>query len=213
MKTDMISIKSIQKSFRDTNILKDISFDADAGSCVGIIGDNGSGKSTLLDILAGCSVPDGGSFTCNGVNLFENKTALSEIIGYVPQENVLFEELSAMDNLLFWYDRNVIEESSKEGILYDLGIPEMKRKIVRKMSGGMKKRLAIACAAAKRPDILLMDEPSASLDRNGKDFILEFLKNYKRDSGIIILSTHEESEMELCDSLYRIEGGVLTKLR
>lgn len=209
----MICFKGIKKSFRDQEVLKDISFETEGGSCIGIIGNNGCGKSTLLDILAGCKEADGGSFIYNGIDLLKDRNALSKVVGYVPQENVLFDELTVMDNLLFWYSKDVIIGSLKDGVLCKLGIGDMKKKVVSKMSGGMKKRLAIACAAANKPDVLLMDEPSASLDRNGKDFVLEFLKMYKENSGVVILSTHEEKEMELCDSLYKMEDGYLEKIR
>ena len=132
-------IKNITKSYGKKTPLKDVSFSVGDSRCVGILGKNGSGKSTLLSTLAGVLRCDGGEFLYNGENLFKNPKKLSEAVGYVPQGTPLFEELSAKDNLLLWYDRKTLNEELSCGILKMLGIDEFINVPVRKMSGGMKK--------------------------------------------------------------------------
>ena len=98
-----IEIRHIQKSFRKTHPLKDISFSAADGSCIALLGKNGSGKSTLLSILAGVTSADSGSFLLDGTDLFSVPKQLSVRVGYIPQGTPLLEELSARDNLRLWY--------------------------------------------------------------------------------------------------------------
>lgn len=204
-------IKNIKKSYGKKAPLTDVSFSVAPSQCIGILGKNGSGKSTLLSTLAGVQKSDGGEFLCDGENFFKNPKKLSEIVGYVPQGTPLLEELSARDNLLLWYDKKALESELSEGVLKMLGVDEFMRVPVKKMSGGMKKRLSIACSIAKKPKLLLLDEPCAALDLVCKQSINEYLKKFKADGGSLILATHEESELLLCDVIYILKDGVLIK--
>ena len=204
-----IEISHICKSYRRHQVLRDISFAAHSGQCIGILGANGSGKSTLLSILAGIQSPDSGSFTIDGMDMFADKTARASLVGYVPQGTPLLEELSARDNLRLWYDKETLQTELERGILAMLGIPEFLNKPVKKLSGGMKKRLSIGCAMAGRPPVVLLDEPTAALDLACKQAISAYLQTYKRSGGILLLTTHEESELALCDAWYIIKDGNL----
>jgi len=203
-------IKNITKSYGKKTPLKEVSFSVGYSRCVGILGKNGSGKSTLLSTLAGVLKCDGGEFLYNGENLFKNPRKLSETVGYVPQGTPLFEELSAKDNLLLWYDRKTLNKELSCGILKMLGIDEFINVPVRKMSGGMKKRLSIASSIAKKPKILLLDEPCAALDLVCKQSINDYLESFKNAGGALILATHDENELSLCDSIFILKDGNLT---
>ena len=144
-----IEINQIRKRFHRKEVLREASFQAEPGMCVGILGGNGSGKSTFLSILAGVQKPDGGEFLWQGTDLFQNPRLLARATGYVPQGTPLLEELTAWDNLLLWYDRAALQRELYEGVLAMLGIPEFIKTRVSKMSGGMKKRLSIGCAVAQ----------------------------------------------------------------
>ena len=204
-----IEVKDIRKGFRGKQVLDGISFAAEAGKCIGILGGNGSGKSTLLSILAGVQSCDNGSFFCDGKDLFRDSVLRSTLVGYVPQGTPLIEELSAKDNLSLWYDRETMEKELADGVLRMLGIHEFLKTPVCKMSGGMKKRLSIGCAVAKRPPVLLLDEPSAALDLDCKARISQYLRRYKEEGGILLLTTHDVYELPLCDEWYILRGGVL----
>lgn len=205
-----IEIKDITKKYVKEQVLRGISFEAESGSCIGILGGNGCGKSTLLSILAGVQKPDGGTFTADGIDLFADAATRSEAVGYVPQGTPLMEELSAKDNLRLWYDKKTLEKELEDGVLAMLGIPEFIKTPVKRMSGGMKKRLSIGCAIANRPPVLLLDEPGAALDLLCKEKIADYLRKYKQGGGILILTTHEVAELDICDRMYIIKGGVLT---
>lgn len=204
-----IEIKNIAKSFRRKEVLKDISFSAESGNCIGILGGNGCGKSTLLSILAGVQRGDSGQFLYNDNNLFKYTAQRSRLVGYVPQGTPLIDELTARDNLLLWYNIKELKKELSGGVLSMLGINEFLNVPVSKMSGGMKKRLSIGCAISKHPSVLLLDEPMTALDISCKQKISDYLSNHKKMGGIIILVTHDVLELRLCDKCYIIKQGVL----
>ena len=204
-----IEIKHIAKRFKKKQVLKDICLDAQGGTCIGVLGANGCGKSTLLSILAGVQSCNGGSFLCDGVDLLKAPKKRAELVGYVPQGTPLIEELTAKDNLLLWYDLKSMKQELSDGVLALLGIGEFLSVPVSKMSGGMKKRLSIGCAMAKKPPILLLDEPTAALDLSCKQSIASYLRHYKQSGGVLLLTTHDVMELDLCDAWYIIRDGVL----
>lgn len=204
-----VEIRNIAKRYKGKQVLTDVNLAAEGGRCIGILGSNGTGKSTLLSILAGVLRRDNGEFVCDGKDLFQDQKLRSRYVGYVPQGTPLLEELSARDNLLLWYDREELEGELESGVLKLLGIGEFLKVPVSKMSGGMKKRLSIGCAVAKRPPILLLDEPTAALDLACKQSIAQYLQTYKRAGGLLLLTTHDMMELSLCDEWYIMKNGVL----
>jgi len=204
-----IEIKNVSKCYGKKQVLKDISFSAEGGKCIGILGANGCGKSTFLSILAGVLERDGGQFLFNGEDLFENRKKRSSLVGYVPQGTPLIEELTARDNLLLWYDADDMQKALDTGVLKMLGVDQFLKTTVRRMSGGMKKRLSIGCAMAKQPPILLLDEPTAALDLACKQSIAQYLTEYKKSGGLLLLTTHDSLELSLCDEIYIIKDGKL----
>lgn len=205
-----MKIEHIKKSYGKHDVLLDISLEAKQGECIGILGGNGSGKSTLLNILSGIFKPDSGAFTFDGINLLKKSKQRSQILGYVPQNTPLIEELTAKDNLKLWYSNEDMQKELKTGVLGMLGIDAFLTTPVHKMSGGMKKRLAIGCAVAHKPKILLLDEPSAALDLTCKARISNYLLDFKKNGGIILLATHDVQEIPLCDKLFILKKGVFT---
>ncbi len=203
-------IKNIYKRYGKKTTLIGASFSAESGECIGIIGKNGSGKSTLLSILAGVQKCDRGEFLCDGADMFASPKLLEGVLGYVPQGTPLLEELSAWDNLLLWYDRRTLKAEMENGVLSMLGIGQFIDVPVKKMSGGMKKRLSIGCSVANDPKILLLDEPSAALDIVCKQSIVEYLTKYKQSGGTVVITTHDAGELALCDKIYVLKEGVLS---
>lgn len=207
---NMIEAAGITKKYNKT-VLRDVSFKAAEGECIGILGANGCGKTTLLSILAGVNRPDSGSILYDGADALKNKKLFKQKAGYVPQENPLIEELSAKDNLRLWYSRAAFEKSMKSGIIKKLGINDYINKRVSRLSGGMKRRLAIAAALANNAGVLIMDEPGAALDIYGKEEIRNYIKEFAWGGGTVIISTHDETEIKMCNTLYFLENGVLIR--
>lgn len=202
-------INAIHKKYGKKIPLSNVSFTVEDGQCVGILGKNGTGKSTLLSILAGVQSADKGAFLSDGTDLFRNGKLHASTVGYVPQGTPLLDELSARDNLLLWYDKKALDKELDGGVLSMLGINEFIKVPVRKMSGGMKKRLSIGCSVAKNPKLLLLDEPCAALDLVCKQSINDYLLKFKRAGGALILTTHDESDIALCDKIYILKNGTL----
>ncbi|MGN0512704.1 MAG: ABC transporter ATP-binding protein [Lachnospiraceae bacterium] len=214
MLMNMIEVKNVKKSYGKRQVLKGVSFTARQGECVGIVGANGCGKSTLLGILAGSLKADFGEISYNGENPLKNNKVFNKYIGYVPQENPLMDRLSVKDNLKFWYcdSRRSIKDDMENGILKEFRLNEYMDYRIDKLSGGMKKRLSIACALAADPKILIMDEPGAALDIVCKEDIKNYLQKYKAEGGTVIITSHEEAELSVCDRMCLLKNGVLEEL-
>ena len=210
----LIEVKSVAKKYGRHEVLKDVSFYANTGECVGIVGANGCGKSTLLKILSGSIKPDSGSLVYDGADPLKNVKIFERLIGYVPQENPLMTQLSVMDNLKFWYcdSSRSLKNDLINGAPAMLGISAYADKRVDRLSGGQKKRLSIACALAKQPAVLIMDEPGASLDIVCKEDIKNYLKRYMQSGGTVILTSHEQTELELCSRMYLLKNGTMHEL-
>lgn len=207
----MIEVEHISKSYGKKQVLRDVSFSAKQGECIAIAGANGCGKSTLLSILAGTLRPNGGTFRAFDHDMFRESKERERIVGYVPQENPLIPELTAKDNLRLWYCDSPYDmnEELEKGVLSMLGIPDFLNVKVSNMSGGMKKRLSIGCSVAMDPPVLIMDEPSAALDLLCKSFIRQYMAEYKKRNGIILITTHDEQELDLCDRILIMRQGIL----
>lgn len=215
----MITVVDVTSAYGRKSILKGVSFTVQRGECVGIVGANGSGKSTLLSVMAGTLKPRAGQVfyygraawsTGRAGRMHCDREVIRRMTGYVPQENPLIPELSVYDNLRLWYpDRKILDNELNQGFLSLLGIGEFCTKAVSRLSGGMKKRVSIGIAMAGMPPVLLMDEPSAALDLVCKEDIRRYLQVYLERKGTVVITTHEESELSLCDKLYIMKSGKL----
>ncbi|MCI9589851.1 MAG: ABC transporter ATP-binding protein [Lachnospiraceae bacterium] len=205
----MLEIVGIHKKYRKNTVLAGVSLSAEPGQCVGIVGANGCGKTTLLSILAGARKADGGSLKVDGKELLGHPFWQAEKIAYVPQENPFMEELSAKDNLSLWYRGNqrAMKKDLESGAAAMLGIHEFINTPVGKLSGGMKKRLSIASALAGHESILIMDEPGAALDLVCKEIIQNYIKEYIKQGGLVLLASHELSELAVCTRMYVLKDG------
>ena len=189
--------------------MDDISFTAEKGQCIGIIGANGCGKTTLLSIMAGVNKAQSGKIYYNN-ELADRKSVFKKYIAYVPQENPLIDELTTKDNLLLWLGSNrKIKDGFENGVLKDLGIDEFLNKQVNELSGGMKRRLSIGISLSNNAPIMLLDEPGSALDIYGKQEVNSYISNYVKNGGTVVMSTHDRDEIDLCTKLYKIEDGIL----
>lgn len=202
-----MAAEGIVSAYGKKKVLLDVNIAVGAGQCAGIVGTNGSGKSTFLNILTGLRKADKGEIYFDGQKAARG--LFTAYTGYVPQENNLIPELSVLDNLRLWYrDKKELSQELGQGFLHALGIDGMCGMKAGKLSGGMKKRVSIGCALAGRPPVLVLDEPDAALDLPGKAEIRKYLRMYKEQGGTIILATHDESDLELCDRVYALTKGV-----
>ena len=212
---DRLQITGLKSAYGRHQVLKNIGMSVSKGQIAGIVGANGCGKSTLMQILAGLRTPDEGSIYLDGqqVKGRAGRSLLLRYTGYVPQESNLIPELSVRDNLLLWYrDKHRLDKELEEGFLHTLGIEQMCGMKAQKLSGGMKKRVSIGCALADRPVILLLDEPNAALDLPAKEQIREYLLQYRSLGGTVLIATHDESDLEICDRVYALRQGCMEEI-
>lgn len=210
----MLEISGVYKSYRRQNILDGVELTVTPGDCIGIVGYNGCGKTTFLSIIAGALKADKGSILYNGRQAVGHPRVFAEEAAYVPQENPLMEELTVRDNLLLWYrgGRKNMEEDLKSGAAAMLGVDKMLDRTAGKLSGGMKKRVSIACALSNHAPVLIMDEPGAALDLECKELIRNYLKEYMAGGGAVVLTSHELAELALCTKMYVLKNSRLTKI-
>ena len=209
-----LEISNLCKSYKNHIIFDKASFSAEGGNCIALVGENGCGKSTLLNIIAGMLKADKGTVSCkiDGAEIPLKKSF--DYISYVPQTNFLVSNLSAYDNLLFWYqgNRKKLDADIQEGFIQELGVNEYIERKISKMSAGMQKRVAIACALANKPKILLLDEVNASLDIICKLQIQKMRSSYAAAGNIVIFSTHEEGDIDACNKIQYINNSQITSM-
>ena len=201
MEDKMITIDNVSVKYKKT-VLTEVNIQAQKGECIGLLGLNGSGKSTLLSAIAGIKKPSSGKIMTEGK------------IGFVTQENALIDELTAYDNILMWTSmkKDDIMKALQGPELSILKVSDFINVKVRNMSGGMKKRLALASVIITGPDILLMDEPLAALDIPAKSDILKFIDAFKANGGIIFIASHEAEVFGHCDKVYHLKDGKLVQI-
>ncbi len=201
MADSIVTVENVSLKYKKT-VLTNVTISAGKGETIGLLGLNGSGKSTLLSAIAGLRKPSSGTIKVNGK------------AGFVTQENALIEELTAMDNLKMWtpMSRQDILKELTETELSILKVSDFIDLKVKRMSGGMKKRLAIASVLLSKPDILLMDEPLAALDIPAKNDIINFVDSFSKKGGTIIIASHIEELFKHCSKIYLLKKGVSSLL-
>lgn len=201
MADSIVTVEKVSLKYKKA-VLTDVSINAEKGEVIGLLGLNGSGKSTLLSAIAGLRKPSSGSIKVNGK------------AGFVTQENALIDELTAMDNLKMWtpLSRQDILKELTETELSILKVNEFIDLKVKRMSGGMKKRLAIASVLLAKPDILLMDEPLAALDIPAKNDIINFIDSFRSKGGTVFIASHSEELFKHCSKIYLLKNGVSSLL-
>jgi len=208
----MIQLRSVSKSFGNIEAVKNVSFNIDKGEIFGILGPNGAGKSTIVNILNTLVKPDKGDVIIDGVNIKDDGDTIKLIMGVVPQEIALYEELSAYENLMFWGGLYDIPKSDlKVKVNNNLDIVDLsyrKNDRIKTFSGGMKRRINIACSLLHNPKILVLDEPTVGVDPQNRYHIFELIERLNNEGMTIIYTTHYMEEAErFCDKIAIIDAG------
>lgn len=209
----MIKVSNITKRFNDKLVLDNINFEIEKGEIFGLIGPNGAGKSTLINIMTTLIDATNGSVEIGGYDIKKNPIEAKSLMGLVPQELALFEEMNAYDNLQFFgslygLSRKVLKQRIEEA-LQVTGLSDHRKQKVKKFSGGMKRRLNIAAAIMHHPQILIMDEPTVGVDPQSRNHIFEFIRhmNQQNNTTIIYTSHYMEEIEELCSKVFIIDLG------
>lgn len=208
----MIQVQNLSKSFQNIQAVNDISFTIKKGEIFGLLGPNGAGKSTTLNMMSTILKSDTGHIHIDGKPVNKNSEACKHLIGVVPQEISLYEDLSAYQNLLFWGELyGIPSKELKERIhttLELIGLLDRKNDLIKTYSGGMKRRINIAAALLHHPKVLFMDEPTVGIDPQSRNHIFEVIETLNAQGMTIIYTTHYMEEVErLCDRIAIIDSG------
>ncbi|MEK8126677.1 ABC transporter ATP-binding protein [Paenibacillus filicis] len=196
----ILEVNKLSKAFQKRQVLKGIGFEVKRGEILCFLGPNGAGKSTTIHILTGALPSSEGEVLYKGVPISKQLRSYKRELGVVPQDLALYEELSAERNVLFFAGLYGIRGSALahavEEAIQLAGLADRRHDKVKTFSGGMKRRLNIACAIAHRPELVIMDEPTVGIDPQSRNHILECIRKL-RDNGVTILySTHYMEEVE-----------------
>lgn len=217
-------LKNVTKSFKEgdstVDALKNVSLTVNPGEFIAIIGPSGSGKSTLLSIAGALLQPSTGEVLVNGTNIGKMKEKdLSAFrltdVGFILQTSNLIPYLTVLDQLLLVRKMKgkVSTEDTKfaKTLLTELGLGDKFNKFPNELSGGERQRVAIARAFVNNSNIILADEPTASLDsKRAFEVVKQIRKEVKERNKAAVMVTHDERMLEFCDKVYRMEDGLLT---
>jgi ABC-2 type transport system ATP-binding protein len=209
---EVLQAQGLRKSYGERVAVADVSLSVRAGEVLGLLGPNGAGKSTTVGMISGLTLPDAGSVTVGGITLAADEFAFKRRIGLVPQDLALFEDLSALANIELFgalYDLpKATQKKRAMEVLEMVGLADRARDKPATFSGGMKRRLNIACALVHDPEVLLLDEPTAGVDPQSRNAIFDNLEALKRAGKALIYTTHYMEEAErLADRIVIIDHG------
>ena len=210
---NIVDIKNVTKRYDDKLAVDNVNLQIKKGELFGLLGPNGAGKSTLISMLSGLIPFDKGEIFIGEKNVKAQPVEAKKYIGLIPQEIALYENLSGLENLKFWGSMYGLRgKELKNRIEEAIETTALKEKIKDKLktySGGMKRRLNIACSIMHHPEIIIMDEPTVGIDPQSRNHILEFTKKLNRNyNTTIIYTTHYMEEVEfLCNKLAIIDEG------
>ncbi|MBR6006130.1 MAG: ABC transporter ATP-binding protein [Clostridia bacterium] len=204
MASPIIKFADIEKTYGSERVLGPLSLEVMPGEIVGVIGDNGAGKSTLLRIAAGVELPDGGQVIRAELKPGE--------LGYVPQELALYQSLTGRQNLNYWATAVGLGGKAKkqrcDELLELVNLQDKAKKPVSSYSGGMKRRMNLACALVGNVRLLLLDEPTVGADVPSTELMLAALMKLKADGCAVILVSHHMDEiLRVSDRTVRLEAG------
>lgn len=210
-----LEIKNLRKSFGNKEVVSDVTFSVKPGEIFGLLGPNGAGKTTIISSIMTLHDIDAGSIAVCGKDLKEHPESAKEMVGYVPQELIHYSFFSVEQVLEFHLGYRGIFNKRKriDELLKRFELWEHRKKPVRALSGGMKRRMLIAKALMHNPKVLLLDEPSAGVDVELRNALWQLTRELREEGLAIVLTTHylEEAEV-LCDRVAIIDKGKIKKM-
>lgn len=208
----IVEVKGLVKHYGDRVVVNGLNLEIKQGECFGLLGPNGAGKSTTMKMLYGSTRIDGGEAFLLGLNARSSMREIKSRIGVIPQEDGLDTEFTVKENLLLYAGYHGVDaqiaEHRTDDLLKLLRLEDYSGKAISTLSGGLRRRVAIARGMINQPELLFLDEPTAGLDPQARIWIWGFLRKIKADMGTVVMTTHYMEEAEhICDRIAIMDQG------
>ena len=208
----VVSVEHLMKQYKETIALKDFNLQVERGEIIGLLGPNGCGKTTAINCMLSLLTFNKGNIKIFGETMKPDSYHLKRRIGVVPQEVSVFENLTVAENIDYfcglYIDNSLKRKDLVEKAISFVELSDFKKFFPKKLSGGLKRRLNIACGIAHQPELIFLDEPTVAVDAQSRNFILQGIKKLKENGSSIIYTTHYLEEVEyLCDRIVIMDNG------
>ncbi len=209
---EYLMVRNLVKNYGDFCAVDDLSFSVGEGEIFGLLGPNGAGKSTTMNVITSLCDFGKGSVSIDGADIIKDKEKARRLIGMVPQDIALYPFLTAEENVKFFASlyglRGARLASAVKEALEFVGLSDKAKMKPKKMSGGMQRRLNIACGIAHHPKLIIMDEPTVGVDAQSREHILGSIKTLRDRGATVIYTSHYMNEVEdICDRILIIDHG------
>jgi len=210
---NLVEVKNLKKKYDSKEAVKDISFNIKENEILGLLGPNGCGKTTTIGMMLGLLKPSNGEILIDGKKIEENRIEILQKINFISPYIELPKKLTVKQNLIVYCKLyNVLNIKNRiESLVEKLRLEKLLNRVTGELSSGQKNRVSLAKALINNPKVLLLDEPTASLDPEIGDFIRSFLENYKKEKKIsILLASHNMNEVtRLCKTVLMMKDGTI----
>jgi ABC-2 type transport system ATP-binding protein len=215
--SSILEARNLVKKYGDFTAVNRISFEIKEGEIFSLLGPNGAGKTTTISMLSTLYVPTSGEATVGGHSIIKEPMAVRNLIGVVPQDLALYDDLTARENLSFWgqmYNLSGKKLNTRiDEVLEQIGLTDKAKQRVKTYSGGMKRRVNIGVGLLHKPKLLFMDEPTVGIDPQSRRAILDSVKDLNKQGMTVLYTTHYMEEAgELSDRVGIMDHGVLIAL-
>lgn len=212
--TEFVKVSNLVKNYGNLCAVDNLSFSVQEGKIFGLLGPNGAGKSTTINICTTLSEYDKGRVTIDGLDSVRDRKQMKALIGVVPQDIALHPFLTAQENVRFFASLYGLKgkelKAAADKALAFVGLEDKASVRMNRMSGGMKRRLNIACGIAHKPKLIVMDEPTVGVDAQSRDLILHSIQVLRQEGATVIYTSHYMQEVEeICDRIAIIDKGAL----
>lgn len=207
-----ITVKNLTKKYGELCAVDNLSFSVEEGEIFGLLGPNGAGKSTTLSVITTLIHFDKGEIKINDLDISKDKMKVKKLIGMIPQDIAIYDHLNALENVKFFASLyglkgKQLTDSAKEALAF-VGLSDKHNLKPKKMSGGMRRRLNIACGIAHGPKLIVMDEPTVGVDAQSREHILNSIRILKERGATILYTSHYMQEVEeICDRIAIVDRG------
>jgi ABC-type multidrug transport system ATPase subunit len=210
----VIDVRGLSKSFAERAVVQGLDLRVGRGEICGFLGANGSGKTTTIRMLCGLLVPDAGSGTCVGLDVISETAAIRRKVGYMTQKFSFYEDLTVFENLDLI--ASIYQMPNKRGAVRDImermGLSNRQHQLAGHLSGGWKQRLALAACVFHRPQLLLLDEPTAGVDAKARRDFWDLIHDMAGEGLTVLVSTHYMDEAERCSRIvYLAQGRIVVQ--